>query len=279
MFYDWLPGGWGGRNGKDGCNVTTACFGTGLMSQPVEGQERANPILTTEFEILTDSAGPGKWRGGVGVRKTSIMLEAEKTVISYICDRERAIVWGIEGGLPSMPHGLSIKRAGAEKEDWLGSVFSDVPIGPGDVFSRPTAGGGGFGDPLERDPALVLEDVADDYVSIERAAKDYGIVLTVVDAEICAYKVDEAATKATREAIRRQRSRWLATDPEEVAAGYRAGEIDRLDVVRRYAVVLDWDTGALLPVSTGQFREMFHKRTAATWPRSGGAETPASSDA
>ena len=54
MFYDWLPGGWGGRNGKDGCNVTTACFGTGLMSQPVEGQERANPILTTEFEILTD---------------------------------------------------------------------------------------------------------------------------------------------------------------------------------------------------------------------------------
>jgi len=279
MFYDWLPGGWGGRNGKDGCNVTTACFGTGLMSQPVEGQERANPILTTEFEILTDSAGPGKWRGGVGVRKTSIMLEAEKTVISYICDRERAIVWGIEGGLPSMPHGLSIKRAGAEAEDWLGSVFSDVPIGSGDVFSRPTAGGGGFGDPLERDPALVLEDVADDYVSIERAAKDYGIVLTVVDAEICAYAVDETATKATREAIRRQRSRWLATDPEEVAAGYRAGKIDRLDVVRRYAVVLDWDTGALLPVSTGQFREMFHKRTAATWARSGSAETPASSDA
>jgi N-methylhydantoinase B len=279
MFYDWLPGGWGGRNGKDGCNVTTACFGTGLMSQPVEGQERANPILTTEFEILTDSAGPGKWRGGVGVRKTSIMLEAEKTVISYICDRERAIVWGIEGGLPSMPHGLSIKRAGAEEEDWLGSVFSDVPIGSGDVFSRPTAGGGGFGDPLERDPALVLEDVADDYVSIERAAKDYGIVLTVVDAEICAYAVDEAATKATREAIRRQRSRWLATDPEEVAAGYRAGKIDRLDVVRRYAVVLDWDTGALLPVSTGQFREMFHKRTAATWARSGSAETPAFSDA
>jgi N-methylhydantoinase B len=277
MFYDWLPGGWGGRNGKDGCNVTTACFGTGLMSQPVEGQERANPILTTEFEIITDSAGPGKWRGGVGVRKTSIILEAEKTVISYICDRERAIVWGIEGGLPSMPHGLSIKQAGAEKEDWLGSVFSDVPIGPGDVFSRPTAGGGGFGDPLERDPALVLEDVADGYVSIERAAKDYGVVLTVIDAELCAYAVDEAVTKMTREAIRCQRIRWLATDPEEVAAGYRAGKIDRLDVVRRYAVVLDWGTGALLPVSTGQFREMFHKRTASIWARSGAAEMSSSS--
>ena len=276
MFYEWLPGGWGGRNGKDGCNVTTACFGTGLMSQPVEGQERANPILTTEFEIITDSAGPGKWRGGVGVRKTSMILEAEKTVISYICDRERAIVWGIEGGLPSMPHGLSITRAGAEREDWLGSVFSDVPIGSGDVFSRPTAGGGGFGDPLERDPALVLEDVADDYVSIERAAKDYGVVITVVDAEICAYAVDQAATEAMREAIRRQRIDWLATDPEEVAVGYRAGKIDRLDVVRRYAVVLDWDTGGLLPVSTGQFREMFHKRTAATWARGGAAEMSSS---
>lgn len=82
MFYDWLPGGWGGRNGKDGSNVTTACFGTGLMSQPVEGQERANPILTTECEILKDSPGPGKWRGGAGVVKTSRMLQAEKTVIS-----------------------------------------------------------------------------------------------------------------------------------------------------------------------------------------------------
>jgi N-methylhydantoinase B len=199
MFYDWLPGGWGGRNGKDGCNVTTACFGTGLMSQPVEGQERANPILTTEFEILTDSAGPGKWRGGVGVRKTSIMLEAEKTVISYICDRERAIVWGIEGGLPSMPHGLSIKRAGAEEEDWLGSVFSDVPIGSGDVFSRPTAGGGGFGDPLERDPQAVRNDVREEFISVASARDDYGVLLRDD------LTLDEAGTTRQRDAIRSRR--------------------------------------------------------------------------
>ncbi len=265
MFYDWLPGGWGGRNGKDGCNVTTACFGTGLMSQPVEGQERATPVLTTEYEVLRDSPGPGKWRGGAGVRKTSLMLAAEKTVISYICDRERAVVWGIEGGLPSMPHGLSLKRAGVNEEEWLGAIFSDVPIGPGDSFSRPTAGGGGFGDPLERDPALVLEDVADDYVSIERAAKDYGVVIRAIDAELCDYEVDEAATRVERDTIRRQRSGWLATDPEEVAAQYRAGKIDKLDMVRRYAVLLDWGTGALLPDSTRQFREMFRKRSAATW--------------
>ncbi len=112
MFYDWLPGGWGGRNGRDGCNVTTACFGTGLQSQPVEGQERVSPILTNEYQVLTDLPGPGKWRGGAGVRKTTTLGNADRTVISYICDRERAVVWGINGGLPSMPHGLSLRRAG-----------------------------------------------------------------------------------------------------------------------------------------------------------------------
>lgn len=265
MFYDWLPGGWGGRNGKDGANVTTACFGTGMMAQPVEGQERANPILTTECEILMDSAGPGKWRGGVGVRKTSLMLEAEDTVISYICDRERAVVWGIEGGLPSMPHGLTLTRAGSNTEERLGTIFSDVPIGQGDIFSRPTAGGGGFGDPLERDPALVVEDVKDDYVSVTRAATDYGVVIRTIDAELCDYEVDPAATSALRAKLRTERVAMARIDPEIVAARFRSGEIDALDAVRHHAVILDWGTGDLLPESTRQFREVFERRSVTKW--------------
>ena len=265
MFYDWLPGGWGGRNGRDGCNVTTACFGTGLQSQPVEGQERNSPILTDEYQILTDSAGPGRWRGGVGVRKTSTLREADRAVISYICDRERAVVWGINGGLPSMPHGLSLTRAPDGRKEWLGSVFSDVPIRSGDVFSRPTAGGGGYGDPLEREPSAVREDVADDYVSLERARKDYGVVLRVVDRDLAEYEVDEAATAQERSRIRAARRGWIAEDPEGVADRFRRGELEALDVVRRHAVVLDWDSGIVLPDSTRQFREMFEKRTAAHW--------------
>ena len=265
MFYDWLPGGWGGRNGKDGVNVTTACFGTGLMSQPVEGQERANPILTTECEIMRDSPGPGKWRGGAGITKVSRMLQAEKAVISYICDRERAIVWGIEGGLPSMPHGLTIKRSNAEKEERLGSVFSDVPISEGDVFGRPTAGGGGFGDPLERDPALVVEDVKDDYVSTERAAIDYGVVIKTIDAELCEYEVDKDATAALRAEIRATRVADARLAPEIVAQRYRDGELGPLDAVRKHAVILDWGSGELLPRSTQQFREVFERRSVAKW--------------
>ncbi|MFB2550500.1 hydantoinase B/oxoprolinase family protein [Ensifer soli] len=265
MFYEWLPGGWGGRNGKDGADVTTACFGTGLMSQPNEGNERVNPTRTTEFQILRDSAGPGKWRGGVGLQKTSVLLEAESAVMSYICDRERAVVWGVDGGLPSMPHGLTIRRAGDENAKWLGSVFSDYPVFSGDEFARPTAGGGGFGDPLERDPEKVKEDVIDDYVSIARAKADYGVVIREIDADLCAYEVDLAATEAARAEIRAGRRDWARTDPEIVSQKYRAGEIDALDAVRRYAVILDWETGAVLPKTTAQFRESFEARSVAHW--------------
>ena len=265
MFYEWLPGGWGGRNGKDGADVTTACFGTGLMSQPNEGNERINPTRTLEYQILRDSAGPGKWRGGVGVQKTSLLLDADSAVMSYICDRERAVVWGVEGGLPSMPHGLTIRRSGEDKETWLGSVFSDYPVYSGDQFARPTAGGGGFGDPLERDPAKVLEDVIDDYVSIERAGIDYGVVIRAVDPDLCQYEIDLAATEKARADIRAKRKDWARTDPAEVSRLYKTGAINALDVVRRYAVILDWESGEVLPKTTEQFRESYEKRTLSHW--------------
>ncbi|SES40830.1 hydantoinase B/oxoprolinase family protein [Rhizobium sp. NFR03] len=265
MFYEWLPGGWGGRNGKDGADVTTACFGTGLMSQPNEGNERVNPTRTLEFQIGRDSAGPGKWRGGVGVQKTSVLLDAEDAVMSYICDRERAVVWGVEGGLPSMPHGLTIRRAGEDTDTWLGSVFSDYAVSTGDQFARPTAGGGGFGDPLERDPLHVLEDVIDDYVSIARAVLDYGVVILEIDRDLCAFKVDTAATEAARAEIRSERKGWARCDPRDISIRYKAGEINALDAVRRFAVILDWESGEVLEKTTMQFRESFEKRSVAHW--------------
>jgi N-methylhydantoinase B len=265
MFYEWLPGGWGGRNGKDGSDVTTACFGTGLMSQPSEGNERVNPTRADEFQIKQDSPGPGKWRGGAGVIKASTLLEAENTVMSYICDRERAVVWGVEGGLPSMPHGLMIKHADTGEEKWLGSVFSNYKIKSGDKFTRPTAGGGGYGDPMERDPERVLQDVIDEYVSIRRAELDYGVVIKVIDADMLDYEIDAAATEKARAHIRANRVGWARMDPEIVSDMYRKGEIDEMDAVRKYAVILDWGTGELMPNSTRQFRESFEKRSVAHW--------------
>lgn len=142
---------------------------------------------------------------------------------------------------------------------------SDVPIAPGDMSSRPTAGGGGCGDPLERDPEAVREDVADDYVSLERARKDYGVVLRVVDRDLADYEIDYEATRRERDHICRHRRAWLEENPETVTACYRSGEIDMLDSIRQYGVILDWGSGRLLPKTTEQFRDMFRKRTAAHW--------------
>jgi N-methylhydantoinase B len=264
MWYDWMVGGWGGRNGKDGSTATAPIFGVGLAVQPLEAQERLCPVLTTEHAIVTDSGGPGRFRGGCGVEKGAHLREAEGTVMSYMCDRARSITWGIEGGLSSIPHGVWLNKD-TDREHFLGAVFSNVTVGGGDVFTRPSAGGGGFGDPLLRDAAAVREDVADGYVSIERAAKDYGVIVREVDANLARYEVDEQATAAERERIRSERRGRLEEDPESVAARYRAGELDVLDLVRHYGVILDWGSGELFPVTTGQYRAMLQRRMVPHW--------------
>lgn len=269
MFYDWLPGGWGGRNGKDGCNVTASVFGTGLQSQPIEGQERLSPIITEAYQILTDSAGPGEFRGGVGAMKIGRYTETEKTVLSYICDRERSVVWGINGGLPSIPHGMWVRSGVDGSRQWHGALFSDLAVSPGDAFGRSTAGGGGYGDPLNRDPEAVMFDVEEDYVSVERAARDYGVILKVVDQDLAEYEIDYETTRAERDQIAAAREGWVGEDAESVAARYRDGELDDMDLVRRYGVILDWGTGELLPTTTEQYREMFATRIVPYWTYGG----------
>ena len=253
MWYDWMAGGWGGRVDRDGSSATAPVFGPGLAVQPVEGQERLSPVLTSHHALITDSGGPGKYRGGIGVTKGGVLTDCDDTIMSYCCDRARSITWGIEGGLPSIPQGVWLNR-GTEDEKFLGALFSNVKVGPGDSFERPSSGGGGFGDALERDPEAVLEDVIDGYVSIERAAKDYGVVIEAVDPEIDEYHLDEAATTSLREEQRSTRQSKLDEDPQSVADRYHAGELDQLDLVRHYGVILDWTTGELLPNTTAQYR-------------------------
>lgn len=264
MWYDWMAGGWGGRISKDGSSATAPVFGVGLAVQPCEGQERLSPVITNMHQIGTDSGGPGRYRGGCGIEKGGTLTDAESTVMSYCCDRARSITWGIEGGLPSIPHGVWLNR-GTENERFLGSIFSSVPVGPGDTFYRPSAGGGGYGDPLERTSEEVLEDVIDEYVSVERAAKDYGVVITPIDPELDEYEIDSEATTAMREWIREHRREWMNADPADVARKYCGGEIDMLDVIRRHGVILDWGTGELFSTTTRQHREQMQRRSVAHW--------------
>jgi N-methylhydantoinase B len=264
MWYDWMVGGWGGRNGKDGANCTSPLFGVGLAVQPFEGQERLTPVITDRHEIVTDSGGPGRYRGGCGVEKGGRLTKPEKAVMSYCCDRSRNVAWGVAGGLPSTPHGVWLNK-GTDRQRYLGAVFSNVPVSPGDAFTRPSAGGGGYGDPLERPTAEVLADVVDGYVSVDRAAIDYGVVIRVIDADLDAYEVDEAASAVRREEIRGSRLGWLEVDPQAVAERYQRGELNELDLIRQYGVIVDWGTGELFPKTTQQFRDLLRKRAAAHW--------------
>ena len=140
-----------------------------------------------------------------------------------------------------------------------------MEIKSGDIFSRPTAGGGGLGDPLERDPAAVMRDVEDDYVSIERAELDYGVVLKVIDKDLAQYEVDAGATNAARRKIAASRRGWLAEDPADVAERYTKGELNSFDLSRRYGVIVDWGTGELMPKSTELFRASIKLRSADHW--------------
>ncbi|MDR7165645.1 N-methylhydantoinase B [Pseudarthrobacter oxydans] len=264
MWYDWMAGGWGGRASKDGSSATAPVFGPGLAVQPIEGQERLSPVLTTVHQIGTDSGGPGRFRGGLGIEKGGTLVHATNTVVSYCCDRARSITWGIEGGLPSIPHGVWMNK-GTDQEKFLGSNFSAVPLHSGDSFTRPSAGGGGYGDPLDRPFDEVLEDVIDEYVSVGRAAKDYGVIIREVDRELDQFEVDEAASTQLRQQIRADRPGWLIADPAVVAEKYRAGEIDMLDVIRRHGVILDWGTGELFPETTSEFRKSMEKRSSSHW--------------
>lgn len=264
MWYDWMVGGWGGRSTKDGTGASAPVFGVGLAVQPLEGQERLSPVLTSTHEILVDSGGPGLFRGGCGVEKGGTLTAAEDAVMSYCCDRARSIAWGLEGGLPSSPHGVWLNK-GQDSERFLGAVFSNVPVKPGDTFTRPSAGGGGYGDPLERDPLAVREDVADGYVSVKRARTDYGVVVECVDEELAEYVVLEQETTEERARIRAGRLGWLQEDPVAVAERYRDGSLDALDLIRQYGVIVDWGTGELLPTTTQQFRAMLAKRSSSAW--------------
>jgi len=262
-WYDWMAGGWGGRDGKDGATATAPVFGAGLAVQSIEGQERDAPLLTSQHSIVTDSAGPGEFRGGCGLRKGGQILDCESAVLSCCTDRARSITWGINGGLPGIPHGVSLTQDSEQME--MGTVFSNYSISEGDEFVRPSSGGGGFGDPTERDPEEVIEDVKDDYVSVERAEQDYGVVIEEIDPELCAYDIDYEATEKKREYIRENREAWLEEDPEAVVGRYEDGEIDKLDLIRRYGVILDWSNGKHLERTTEQFREMLQERAASEW--------------
>ncbi|HEX7096727.1 MAG TPA: hydantoinase B/oxoprolinase family protein [Acidimicrobiales bacterium] len=182
-------GGVGGRYGLDGPDATGAYFLGGRNTVPqVEAVEASLPVIVERQGYAVDSGGPGRWRGGAGVETRIRMLgDGEIAVRS---ERVRFGPRGRRGGQDGLAGSQWIERAGTVVPVPARSVR--VPVRAGEVFVLRTSGGGGLGDPFERDPEAVAADVAAQKVSREAAAEHYGVVLTASG------EVDHDATAALR---------------------------------------------------------------------------------
>src|SRR5437763_13663551 len=167
-----------------------------MASHSVEVTEAEQPMQFLAYEFVPDKAGAGKYRGGVPFRRDYRFLE-EEGVLQVRSDRRDHRPFGLYGGSPGGPSENYLDPDGENRV--LPSKFT-MNIKRGDVFRHVLAGAGGWGDPLERDPAAVLRDVRNELLSPQKAAADYGVVV-----DTASWRVDTAATEKRRAEIRHAR--------------------------------------------------------------------------
>lgn len=190
---DPVVGGAGGAAAGDGADGSGATSGF-LKNTPVEINEVEVPIKFLRYGLVPDSGGAGLSRGGLATELKVQVFAPDTVVTARNRDRSIFAAWGGRGGLAGRNSIFTRLTAAGETVD-LGNT-DVVALGPGDVIGLTSGGGAGWGDPLERNPALVARDVARGVVTPAAARRDYGVVLT--DGE-----PDAAATEALRSAGRR----------------------------------------------------------------------------
>jgi N-methylhydantoinase B len=206
-------GGMGARPQKDGIDVIETDV-SNCMNIPIEALEMNFPLRIRRSGLWVNSAGAGKFRGGLGLEKIFEVTTTDVTV-SHRGERFRTAPWGLLGGRPARGGRAFVVRNDGNREEVASKQM--LTLGPGDQLWEYVAGGAGYGDPFERDPELVLADVRDRKVSPEIAKTDYGVVLLPGGTA-----VDHKETKAWRAALRRARGPidWVfdrGSDQERVA--------------------------------------------------------------
>lgn len=176
MFGGPNAGGWGAGQNHDGENALI-CLGDGdTRNTPIEVIEAKYPIMVRCYELITDSGGPGQFRGGLGLRIEYEMLRGEQLVAVFICGRCQFPAFGLFGGGDGRPNAVYVTRDG--KRGPCVCQSSGYPLQVGDIITIETGGGGGYGDPRQRDPELVRRDVLLGYVSAEAARSIYGVEIS-----------------------------------------------------------------------------------------------------
>ena len=182
-FYETMAGGYGGRISSDGPDaVQTHVQNT--QNAPVEETELNYPVRINQYSLIPDSEGPGRFRGGLGLRREYAFVDHEP-VFTILADRTRFPPWGLFEGQAGKRARYVLISNGSEKD--LGSKAT-VSVPTGSVVRLETCGGGGYGPPWERDPKLVLQDVRRRNVSAARANDQYGVAF---DPSLSAVDIDE----------------------------------------------------------------------------------------
>ena len=202
-FLETFGGGYGGRAGSDGPDAVQT-HGQNTENAPVEETERGYPVHIDQLSLVEDSDGPGRFRGGLGLRK-DYRFDRPLT-FTVLADRTKQGPWGVLGGGPGAPARFVLVRDGVEQDL---NPKSTVDLLAGDVVSYRTCGGGGYGPATERDPALVLRDVLEGKVSAQRARDLYRVAIDT------AGRVDAVATAALRAESRRSATTVSETDSRQ----------------------------------------------------------------
>jgi N-methylhydantoinase B len=186
-------GGMGARPNRDGLSATA--YPSGITGVPAEVIESVAPVLMHKRELLTDSGGPGKFRGGLGQEMVLQMQTGKPVLHSCMYDRTQFPARGFLGG-----------KSGATGKVQLSDGSNPHPkskylLQPDQTVTLRLPGGGGFNSPWQRDPQHVLNDVRQEFVSIEAAAELYGVV---IDPE--SWSIDEEATTQRRAQLKQERN-------------------------------------------------------------------------
>ena len=169
-FYETIGGGLGARADKDGIDGVHSHM-TNTLNTPIEALEIAYPLRVERYELRRDSGGAGRRRGGLGIRR-EIRVLGHRARLSLLADRRRTRPYGVRGGLPGEP-GADALIIGGEERPLPGK--GTVVVEPGTVVRVETPGGGGYGDPQERERELVLKDYREGRISAEHARRYYGL--------------------------------------------------------------------------------------------------------
>jgi len=192
VMYIYSEGGLGARATKDGVSGVVSLFGGSTKFPPVEVLEKRFPIRFTQWSFEIDSGGPGKYRGGLGSIKKFI-ITAEKSQLMVLGDREKYPPFGLFGGKEGAAQRLEMKLADGRHKK-LSLKTSRLPLHCNDEVIFYSSGGGGYGQPLDRLPENVLDDVIKGYVSVKAALQNYGVVI-----EGPPYRINKDSTRIEKE--------------------------------------------------------------------------------